>query len=340
MRVPSAALSRRRFLGLAAGTAAALTLPGCGSEPAAPAATQAGAGATPPLAEPMTISMCVYARNHASSPLYWQRFAPEGMTVDVKVISSAGEILQSFENGSLDFGLMGAFSVLQAGDVASSGAKVIGMIAREGVGLVGRQGVVEAVPDMKGRRVAVPPPGTQVLILNELLEREGLVLGRDVEAVPLGYADHPAALARGDVDAYIGTEPLATQSVVDGVGVRLPEVYSTPLGDLNTANFASARMLERPEICRAVALMQKQAAEHLTPGDENDPEVWRELLVSQFGYDEAIYEGVLENVGAVWRFDEERVAQFRGAGDALLAQGALPGQPDYEAIFAREYWDV
>jgi hypothetical protein len=41
VRVPPSALSRRRFLGLAAGTTAALALPGCGSEPAAPAATQA-----------------------------------------------------------------------------------------------------------------------------------------------------------------------------------------------------------------------------------------------------------------------------------------------------------
>jgi len=336
--VHPSALTRRRFLGLTAGVAAGLALAGCGGGDPAPQAAPGGAGGEE--VEPMTIRTCVYARNHASSPLFWQQFAPEGVTVEVAVITSSGEILQAFENGSLDFGLMGAFSVLQAPNVESSGARVIGMTARQGVGLVGRTGVVSSVADMAGRRVAVPPPGTQVLILNELLTREGLVLGQDVEAVPLGYADHPAALARGDVDAYIGTEPLATQSVVDGSGVRLPEVYSTPLGDLNTANFASGRMLERPEVCRMVARMQRDAAEHLTPGGENDPEVWRGLLVDQFGYDEEIYDGVLENIGAEWRFDDRREAQFRGAGAALVAQGQLAQEPDYESLFAREYWDV
>ncbi len=337
MRVPGPALTRRRFLTVAGGALAAAALPGCGSDGSS---SPSGEGAAGAAVEPVTVNACVYARNHASSPLFWQRFAPPGMTVKIQVITSSGEILQAFENGSLDFGLLGAFSVLQAGNVQRAGAKVIGMTARQGVGLVGRRGVVEKVADLAGKRVAVPPPGTQVLILNELLTREGLALGKDVEPVPLGYAEHPAALARGDVDAYIGTEPLATQSVVAGVGVRLPEVYSTPLGDLNTANFASARMLERPEVCRAVALMQKQAAEHLTPGGENDREVWRDLMVEQFGYEEPIFEGVLDNVGAVWRFDEERVAQFKGAGAALAEQGALPEEPDYEAIFAREYWDV
>jgi len=168
----------------------------------------------------------------------------------------------------------------------------------------------------------VPPPGQQVLMLTVLLDRAGLALGRDVEGVPLAYADHPAALERGDVDAYIGTEPLCTQSVVAGIGSRLTTIFDTPIGDFNTALWASPSMLRDPEMCRLGASMQKQAAEYLSPGGVNDRAAWRDLLVEQFGYEQAIYDAVLENVGAEWRFDAERVSQveeFATYTDHLLA---------------------
>ncbi len=333
-------LSRRRFLGLGLGGAAGAVLAGCGAD--APAGTGPSTGLTGTTAGgKTTITTAVYAKNHASSPLFWQRFAPAGITVEVKPVASAAEVQQGLEAGQLDFGLMGVYNTNIAAVTTGINSKIVGMIAREGIGLIGSvERGVASVADLEGRRVGVPPPGVQVLILNYLLEQTGLKLGRDVEGIPVEYADHPTALARGDVDAYIGTEPLCTQSVVTGVGQRLSEVYDTPIGDLNTAMWASPAMLEQPDLCRAATLMQKQAAEYLTPGGTNDKEVWQELLVTQFGYTEEIYAAVLDNVGAEWRFGEERVAQFEGAGRVLVDQGAIGEQPDYESLYAREYWDV
>jgi len=319
-------LSRRGFLGLTA-AGAAVTLAGCGS-----GAAPAGAG--------RTIRTCVYARNHASAPLFWQRFAPEGVTVEVSVVTSSAQIQQGLEAGRLDFGLIGPYSTIvgHLGDTMHS--KIVGMVARQGIGLVGRAGVVTDVADLAGRKVAVPPPGQQVLMLTVLLDRAGLALGRDVEGVPLAYADHPAALERGDVDAYIGTEPLCTQSVVAGIGSRLTTIFDTPIGDFNTALWASPSMLRDPEMCRLGASMQKQAAEYLSPGGVNDRAAWRDLLVEQFGYEQAIYDAVLENVGAEWRFDAERVSQVEGAGAVMARTGVIDREPDYEALYAREYWDI
>lgn len=333
-------LSRRRFLGLGLGGAAGALIAGCGTD--TPAATGPSTGSSTTLASGnTTITTAVYAKNHASSPLFWQRFAPAGLTVEVKPVASAAEVQQGLESGQLDFGLMGVYNTNIAAVTTGINSKIVGMIAREGIGLIGSvERGVASVADLGGRRVGVPPPGAQVLILNYLLEEAGLKLGRDVEGIPVEFADHPTALAGDDIDAYIGTEPLCTQSVVTGVGQRLSEVYDTPIGDLNTAMWAAPAMLEQPELCRAATLMQKQAAEYLTPGRTNDKEVWHDLLVTQFGYTEEIYEAVLDNVGAEWRFDEERVAQFEGAGRILVEQGASREQPDYESLYAREYWDV
>ena len=327
------ALSRRSLLGLA-GVGAVALVSGCGQN-----RETAPSGADSSGVAPMTISTCVYAKNHASSPLFWQQFAPRGVTVEVTPIASSAEVQSGLESGQFDAGLMGVYNTITAGSEAIT-SKLVGMVSRKGLGLCGRKGEVEDVAALKGKKVAVPPPGVQVLVLTQMLADAGLELGKDVTAVPLGYADHPTALERGDVQAYIGTEPLITQSVVGGVGVRVPGAYDTPLGDFNTGLWASSRTLQDADRTRVIVQMNKAAAEHLSPGGENDPQVWRDLLVTQFGYDEEVYENVLDNVGAEWRFDDERRKQFEAAGQVLLEQGTITSEPDYERFYAPEYWDV
>jgi NitT/TauT family transport system substrate-binding protein len=162
-----------------------------------------------------------------------------------------------------------------------------------------------------------------------------------VEGIPLGFADHVTAFSRGDVDAFMGSEPPVTQAIVEAEGVRLEEAGQTRVGDFNTANWASAKVLaQRPDVVTAVCRMQKDAAEFLSPGGESDEQRWKELLVDQFGFAEAVYEEVLDNVGARWEFDDERVAQVEGASQMLLQQGGIASEPDVEVLFAREYWDV
>jgi len=344
---PGAALSRRRFLGLTLGGAAGLALAACGdsaaggSAPASPAGSAAAsAAASEGLAfDGETVSMSVYSRNHASSPLFWERYAPQGLTVDVQVFTNPSDMNRAMQAGDLDFALMGAYNTLIEAPQGFT-SKIIGMVSRRGIGLVARADAgVSEVADLAGKRIAVPPPGVQVLVLNQLLAEAGLNLESDLEPLPLGFADHAAALEAGDVEAYIGTEPIAATSVASGQGVRVGDVYSTPLGDFNTALWASPAMQERPDLLRAAVLMQRGAAEYLSPDGENDPQVWRELLVDEFEYTSQVYEQVLPNIGALWRFGDEQRAQVEGAGAAMLESGVLTEEPDYDSLFLLDYQD-
>ncbi len=328
------------------GGAAGLALAGCGSGGAADggAASEPSAVASQAASEGLsfdgeTVSMSVYSRNHASSPLFWERFAPEGLTVDVQIFTSPSDMNRAMEAGDLSFALMGAYNTLIEAPMGFT-SKIVGMVSRRGIGLVGRTDAgIEAVEDLAGKRIAVPPPGAQVLVLNQLLAVAGLSLESDLEAVPLGFADHAAALESGDVEAFVGTEPICATSVASGMAVRIGDVYSTPLGDFNTALWASPAMQERPDLCRAAVLMQRGAAEHLSPGGENDPDVWRALLVDEFEYTEEVYTEVLPNVGALWRFGDEQRAQLEGAGAAMLESGVLAEEPDYESLYLLDYQD-
>ena len=330
-------LSRRRLLALAGAGATTLALASCG-ETQDPATTPAGgSNGDGPDFEGRTITVALYSKNHASSPLFWQDFAPGGLTVEPQIFTSGSDMNRAMEAGDLDFALMGPYNSLLEAE-QGFGSKIICMCSREGIGLVGRadQGI-ETVEDLRGKTLAVPPPGVQVLVLSSLLAQAGLELERHLSSVPLGYADHVGALERGDVDAYIGTEPPVSMSVASGVGNRLGAVYDTPNGDFNTAMFAAPHVQDDADLLAAVVGMQRDAAEHLTPGGENDPEVWRQLLVEEFGYAEPVYEEVLSNIGAVWDFDEERQAQLEGAGTMMLESGVLTREPDYEALYLLDY---
>ncbi len=338
------AVTRRTLLGLAAATVGAVGLAACGSSDSkATGTTAAGKPAALAGGRQVEIKTCVYAKNHASSMLFWQMFAPPGVTVKVTPVTSTAEILQALEGGTLDFGLMSPYVPMLTQPKGGLTSKTVAMVARQGFGLIGKAGVVTKAEDLKGRKIAVPPPGSPVLVLNSVLGKVGLTLGTgpdQVQGIPLGYAEHLNALTRGDVDAFIGSEPPCTQAVVNGVGQRIPGVFDTPLGDLNTALWASSAVLKDDGVVRATVRMQKAAAEYLTPGGTNDRAAWHGLLVDQFGFDEKVYDAVLANVGAEWRFDQNREAQYVGVGKALVASGDLSAEPDYEALYARQYWKV
>ena len=334
---PPTLLTRRRLLALAGTGATSLALASCGDSGDPVTAPGPSSDVDGADFEGRSISVALYSKNHASSPLFWQDFAPPGLTVEPQIFTSGSDMNRAMEAGDLDFGLMGPYNSLIEAE-QGFGSKIICMCSRQGIGLVGRadQGI-ESVEDLRGKTIAVPPPGVQVLVLTALVAEAGLELDRDLTSVPLGYADHLGALERGDVDAFIGTEPPVTMSVVSGVGTRLDAVYSTPNGDFNTAMWAAPHVQDDVELLAAAVGMQRDAAEHLTPGGENDPEVWRRLLVDEFGYAEPVYEEVLSNIGAEWDFDEERRAQLVGAGKLMLDSGVLTREPDYEALYLLDH---
>ena len=332
-------LSRRRFLGLTAAGTAALVLAACGDdESTSTTATTAAAARAAKDFGGKTITTAVYSKNHASAPLYWQQFAPRGLTVKPVIVTSAGDVSRALASGDLDFGLMGPYNTVIEASTTGMPSRIVGMCARQGIGLIGRKDRgISSVADLRGKKVAVPPPGMQTLLLTSALERAGLKLDADVTSVPLGYADHPGALERGDVDAYVGTEPQSTQSVVSGVGVRIKGIYDTPAGDFNTAIWASPKNLGDPDLLFAVTKMQRDSAELLTPNGVNNPAQWHELLVDQFGYTEPEYRAVLENIGAEWRFDERRRSQVEGAADLMLAQGVINSKPNIDDLLLLDH---
>ena len=99
---------------------------------------------------------------------------------------------------------------------------------------------IKTIKDLKGKRVAIWPGSTQEAVILERLRMEGMTI-KDIQPIRLAFSDMPAALARGDVDAYVGAEPGPGISLANGTGMLVEYPYSTPIGPLNMILSASEK---------------------------------------------------------------------------------------------------
>src|SRR5882762_5088110 len=62
---------------------------------------------------------------------------------------------------------------------------------------------IKTIKDLKGKKVAIWPGSTQEAIILERLRMEGMTI-KDIQPIRLSFSDMAGALARGDIDAYVG----------------------------------------------------------------------------------------------------------------------------------------
>lgn len=104
---------------------------------------------------------------------------------------------------------------------------------------------IGSVTELSGRRIAATKGTDPYFFLLQALNEAGLA-ETDVEIINLQHADGQAALARGDVDAWAGLDPImATAEVNDGVRLIYRNIDFNSYGVLN----ARERFLQQsPEL--------------------------------------------------------------------------------------------
>ena len=111
--------------------------------------------------------------------------------------------------------------------VIVSGATNRGMAVVSGI-----DSEIDTIADLRGKRVGIWPGSTQEVVILDRLAAEGMTI-KDIESVRVSFSDMAPALARGDLDAYVGAEPAAGISLANETGKIVEYPYSTPTGSLN-----------------------------------------------------------------------------------------------------------
>ncbi|HUG14277.1 MAG TPA: ABC transporter substrate-binding protein [Thermomicrobiales bacterium] len=177
-------------------------------------------------------------------------FEAQGLDVTLEPLAGGSDMVVLTANGDYNIGIGGTgpayFNAAQRG----IDLKIIGPLhfEREPQAtplMVSKArydtGELTSVSDLAGRKVSVNARGATEYWLDTALRTEGLTI-EDVDLQTLGFADVPAALESGALDAAMLGEPLATQAERNGIAVRLDTDFP--------ANFQPTFIWVNPDFAR------------------------------------------------------------------------------------------
>ena len=206
------------------------------SPAAAPAPTVAPAAATRPTAAAThTVRLGASNAGATNAPFYLAEelgyFAGQGIALDQVFFPSASEVIPALTRGDLDGAVVGvnpATLNALAGNfgiklVADGGSQLPGFASNVFVVAREMEGTIKGPADLRGRKVALTPPGLGTAsgyMLSKYLAQANLTPS-DVDITPLTFPDQVAALSNHSIDAALMAEPFATRVVQTGGGALL-----------------------------------------------------------------------------------------------------------------------
>lgn len=237
---------------------------------------------------------------HGISAYFYEKFAPPGYTVEVIPFESPTDGKNAVLTGTVDTCIHGIAAFI-LGAAAGEPVLIVASANNRGMAIMaGANTDIKTVKDLKGKKVAIWPGSTQEAIILERLRMEGMSI-KDIQPIRLQFSDMAGALARGDVDAYVGAEPAAGISLANGSGKLVEYPYSTPIGPLNMILSASQKgVKEHPERIEMIVEMHRKAVEYAMA----HPSEIVDMAVAKLGQQKKSVEHAVPNVELVWKIDD------------------------------------
>ena len=237
---------------------------------------------------------------HGITPYFYEKFAPAGYTVEVIPFESPTDGKNAVVTGTVETCIHGIASFI-LGAAANEPIYIVANANDRGMAVIaGVNTGIKTIKDLKGKKVAIWPGSTQEAVIFERLRMEGMSV-KDIQPIRLQFSDHPAALARGDIDAYVGAEPGPGISLANKTGMLVEYPYSTPIGSLNMILDASQKQVkENPERIRMVVEMHKKASDYAMA----HPQEIIAMAMQKLGQQKASLELAVPNVVLSWKTDD------------------------------------
>lgn len=280
------------------------------------------------VAADQVIRVGVLKLMHSITPYFYERFAPAGFRIEVIPFETPTDGKNAVVTRSVDFGAFG-IAAATLGGAAGEPVVVIGAQCNKGMAVVaGKDSGITSIKALKGKKVGILPGSTQEVVILDRLKQEGLSI-KDIQAIRLAFSEMPAALERGDIDAYVGAEPGPSISVDRGVGKVIEYPYGTPTGSLNMVLGTHADTVKgKPELIRQYLQMHRKATEYA----QGNRAAFVDMSVQKLGLPARIVELAAPNIELTWRIDDEWVTRAKYYGTQMLDKKQIRQLPDYSSF--------
>jgi NitT/TauT family transport system substrate-binding protein len=261
---------------------------------------------------------------HGIAPYFYQKFAPPGYTVEVVPFETPTDGKNAVLTGTVDTCIHG-IAAFFLGAAAGEPVVIVAAATNRGMGIVAdAKSDIKTIKDLKGKRVAILPGSTQEVVILERLKAEGMSIS-DIQPIRLSFSDMAGALARGDIDAYVGAEPGPGISISNGTGRLIEYPYSTPIGSLNMILSTSEKMInENPDRLKIIVKMHEQATEYAAA----HPEEVMQVAIQKLGQQRASLEIAVPNVELTWKIDDEFVKRAKAYSELMVEKKQVRQAPD------------
>lgn len=271
---------------------------------------------------------------HMMIPLFYEKFLPSNVEVELVYFTSSLDVEKALMNGSISFGEYGTTAAIIA---ASQGDPqvIVADAARKGVAIVvNKNSSINSIEDLKKKRIATNPGSLQDVLLRTKLIQAKIDPVKDVNLIKVSWADMPSALQRGEIDAFAGTEPHPTRALEDGYGRILSYPYDTPIGNLNSALMTTKLLVEKdPQLVQAIVCAQKGAFDFM----QSHQAEWIGIGEKTFGFDPKITKASMVNVGIGWELSDDWIKDYKQMGKALLDLKIVEKEPDYGGMINQSF---
>ena len=261
---------------------------------------------------------------HGIAPYFYQKFAPPGYTVEVVPFETPTDGKNAVLTGTVDTCIHGIAAFL-LGAAAGEPVVIVAAATNRGMGIVASaKSDIKTIKDLKGKRVAILPGSTQEVVILERLKAEGMSIS-DIQPIRLSFSDMAGALARGDIDAYVGAEPGPGISLANGTGRLIEYPYSTPIGSLNMIMSTSEKMInESPDRLKMIVKIHEQATDYAAA----HPEEVIQVAMQKLGQQRASLEIAVPNVELTWKIDDEFLRRAKAYSELMVEKKQVRQAPD------------
>jgi NitT/TauT family transport system substrate-binding protein len=235
--------------------------------------------------------------------------------------------------GTVDTCIHGIAAFL-LGAAAGEPIVIVAAATNRGMGIVAdAKSDIKTIRDLKGKRVAIFPGSTQEVVMLERLKAEGMSIS-DIQPIRLSFSDMPGALARGDIDAYVGAEPGPGISLANGTGRLIEYPYSTPIGSLNMILSASEKMIkEDPERLKMIVKMHEQATDYAMA----HPEEMVQVAMQKLGQQRKSIEIAIPNVELTWKIDDDFIRRAKAYSELMVEKKQVRRAPDMSRAITEQF---